>query len=122
MTFMIRTGIAYFRDGIDLALGGLKNIQKQIRDRAGNCIGYIGGDGTADRSDPKRKAFTDLGTGNVICYSGVRPVGGEIWTDETGNAVYLWSSDKWTELQGWLRTCCRDLFKLEPGKRFCDHS
>ncbi len=99
VTFMIRTGINYFRDGIDLALGGLKDVQKQIRDRAGNCIGYIGGDGTADSSDPKRKAFTDLGTGNVICYSGVRPVGGEVWTDETGNSVYIWSSNKWTEMK-----------------------
>jgi hypothetical protein len=99
VTFMMRTGMRYFRDGIDLALGGLKNIQKQVRDRAANCIGYIGGDGTADSSDPKRKAFTDLGTGNVICYSGVRPVGGEIWTDETGNAVYIWSSGKWSELR-----------------------
>ena len=99
VTFMVRTGIRYFRDGIDLALGGLKNIQKQIRDRAGNCIGYIGGDGTADRSDPKRKAFTDLGTGDVICYTGVRPIGGEIWCDETGNAVYIWTSGKWTRLQ-----------------------
>ena len=99
VSFLIRTGIGYFREGVDQALGGLKNIQKQIRDRAGNCIGYIGGDGTADSSDPKRKAFTDLGTGNVICYSGVRPVGGEIWTDETGNAVYIWSSGKWSELR-----------------------
>jgi hypothetical protein len=99
VTFMIRTGITYFREGIDLALGRLKDIQKQIRDRAGNCIGYIGGDGAADRSDPKRKAFTDLGTGNVVCYSGVRPAGGEIWTDETGNGVYIWSSNKWTELK-----------------------
>ena len=99
VTFMMRNGMRYFRDGIDLALGGLRNIQKQIRDRAGNCIGYIGGDGTADSSDPKRKAFTDLRTGNVICYTGVRPAGGEIWTDETGNSVYIWNSNKWTELK-----------------------
>ncbi len=99
VSFMLRIGISYFKEGIDLALGGLRNIQKQIRDRAGNCIGYIGGDGTADSSDPKRKAFTDLRTGNVICYSGVRPAGGEIWTDETGNGVYIWSSNKWTELK-----------------------
>ncbi|MFZ2286238.1 MAG: carboxypeptidase-like regulatory domain-containing protein [Bacteroidales bacterium] len=99
VTFMIRTGINYFRDGIDLALGGLKNIQKQIRDRAGNCIGYVGGDGTADSSDPRRKAFTDIGTGDVICYTGVRPIGGEIWCDETGNGVYIWSSGRWTLLQ-----------------------
>ena len=99
VTFMLRYGILYFKEGIDQALGGLKNIQKQIRDRAGNCIGYIGGDGTADSSDPKRKAFSDLRTGNVVCYTGIRPAGGEIWTDETGNAVYIWSSNKWTELK-----------------------
>lgn len=99
VTFMIRTGIRYFKEGIDLALGGLRNIQKQIRDRAGNCMGYVGGDGTADSSDPRRKAFTDLGTSDVICYTGVRPVGGEIWSDETGNSVYIWSSGKWTRMQ-----------------------
>lgn len=99
VTFMIRTGIRYFKEGIDLALGGLRNVQKQIRDRAGNCMGYVGGDGSADRSDPRRKAFTDLGTSDVICYTGVRPIGGEIWTDETGSVVYIWSSNKWTRLQ-----------------------
>lgn len=102
VTFMIRTGIRYFKEGIDLALGGLRNIQKQIRDRAGNCMGYVGGDGSADSSDPRRKAFTDLGTSYTICYTGVRPVGGEIWSDETGNAVYIWSSGKWTRLQAGL--------------------
>ncbi len=99
VTFMVRTGIRYFREGIDLALGGLKNIQNQIRDRAGNCMGYVGGDGTADSSDPRRKAFTDLGTDDVICYTGIRPIGGEIWCDETGNGVYIWNSGKWTRLQ-----------------------
>lgn len=99
ITFMVRTGIMYFREGIDLALGGLRNIQKQIRDRAGNCMGYVGGDGTADSSDPRRKAFTDLGTDDVICYTGVRPIGGEIWSNETGDGVYIWSSGKWTRLQ-----------------------
>ncbi len=99
VTFMIRTGIRYFRDGIDLALGGLRNIQKQIRDRAGNCMGSVGGDANPDSSDPRRKAFSDLGKGYEICYTGIRPVGGEIWCDETGNEVFIWSSGKWTQLK-----------------------
>jgi hypothetical protein len=99
ITFMIRTGIVYFREGIDAALGGLRNIQKQIRDRSANCIGFVGGDATADSSDPKRKAFTDLNTGEEICYTGVRPIGGEIWSNTSGDAAFIWSSGKWTRLQ-----------------------
>ncbi|MDX9771914.1 MAG: carboxypeptidase-like regulatory domain-containing protein [Bacteroidales bacterium] len=100
VTFMIRTGIRYFKEGIDLALGGLKDIQKQIHDRAGNCISsYIGGDANPNRADPKRLAFSRLETGDIICYTGVRPVGGEIWTNTGGDKVYIWSSAKWTELK-----------------------
>lgn len=96
--WLIRTGIRYFKTGIESAYGGLKNIQAQIKNRAGNCIGYVGGDGTADSSDPRRKAFTDLNTGDIICYTGLRPVGGEIYTNTNGDGVYVWSSDKWTKL------------------------
>ena len=99
-SFLVRTGLRYFREGIKQAASGLRNIQKQIKDRAANCIGYVGGDATADRSDPKRKAFTDLETGDVICYTGVRPVGGEIWSNTSGNGVYIWNSGKWTQLKG----------------------
>ena len=100
ITFMIRTGIRYFKEGIDLALGGLRNIQKQIRERSSNCIGYGGGDGIADSNDPKRKAYVDLGFGENVCYTGVRPIGGEIWSDISGNITLIWSSGKWTRLQG----------------------
>lgn len=96
--WLIRTGIRYFRTAIQNSLGGLRNIQKQIKDRAGNCIGYVGGDATADSNDPKRKAFTDLGTGETVCYTGVRPVGGELWSNETGNENFIWYSNKWTRL------------------------
>ncbi len=100
VTFMIRTGIRYFKEGIDLALGGLRNIQKQISERSANCIGFGGGDGIANRYDPKRKAYVDLGIGQTICYSGVRPVGGEIWSNISGDVTLIWSSGKWTRLQG----------------------
>lgn len=96
--WLIRTGIRYFKQGIESAYGGLKNIQAQIKNRAGNCIGYVGGDGTADSSDPRRKAFTDLNTGDIICYTGLRPVGGEIYTNTNGDGVYIWSTNKWTKL------------------------
>jgi hypothetical protein len=95
--WLIRTGIGYYKMAIGNALNGLKNIQKLIKDRAGDCIGYIGGDGTADRSDPKRKAFVDLNTGDIICYTGLRPVGGKIYTNQTGANVYIWDSKKWTK-------------------------
>ncbi|MEN8118644.1 MAG: carboxypeptidase-like regulatory domain-containing protein, partial [Bacteroidota bacterium] len=97
--WLIRVGIGYFKEGIGNALNGLKDIQKQIRNRAGNCIGYVGGDGTADSSDPKRKAFTDLGTGDIICYTGVRPIGGEVWSNTNGDGVFVWHSNKWTKLK-----------------------
>jgi len=99
-SFLVRTGLRYFREGIKQAASGLRNIQKQIKDRAANCIGFVGGDATADRSDPKRIAFTVLETGDVICYTGVRPLGGEVWSNTTGNGAYIWSSGKWTQLKG----------------------
>ena len=95
--WLIRTGIGYYKMAIGNALNGLKNIQKQIRDRAGDCIGYIGGDGTADSSDPKRKAFIDLNTGDIICYTGLRPQGGKIYSNTNGDGVYIWDSKKWTK-------------------------
>lgn len=96
--WLIRTGIGYYKEAIGNALAGLKNIQKQIRDRAGDCIGYIGGDGTADSSDPKRKAFIDLKTGDLICYTGLRPIGSKIYTNTNGDGVYIWDAKKWTKL------------------------
>jgi hypothetical protein len=96
--FLIRTGIRYFKEAIQAAHGGLKNVQKDIKDRAGNCFGFVGGDNTADSKDPKRKAFTDLNTGDIICYTPPRPVGGELWKNTTGDAVYVWSSGAWTKL------------------------
>ncbi len=96
--WLIRTGIRYFRTAIQNALGGLRNIQKQIKDRAGNCIGFVGGDATADSNDPKRKAFTDLRNGETVCYTGIRPVGGELWSNETGTENFIWYSGKWTRL------------------------
>ncbi|MFC1528057.1 carboxypeptidase-like regulatory domain-containing protein [Candidatus Neomarinimicrobiota bacterium] len=96
--FLIRTGIRYFKEAIQAAHGGLKNIQKSIKERAGNCLGYIGGDEYGDPSDPKRKAYEDMTTGDIICYTGVRPVGGEIWKNTPGDAVYVWSSGVWTKL------------------------
>lgn len=98
VVFLTRTGIRYFREGIKQATAALRNLQKAIKERAGNCFGYVGGDATADSSDPKRKAFTDLKTGDVICYTGLRPVGGEIWSNTNGTAVYLWSGGGWTKL------------------------
>ncbi len=96
--FLIRTAIRYFKEGIQSAQGGLKNIQKQIKDRAGNCIGYVGGDAYGDPNDPKRKTFEELNTGDIICYTGVRPIGGEVWKNTSGDGVYVWSSDSWTKL------------------------
>ena len=83
------------------ALNGLKNIQKQIKDRAGDCIGYIGGDETADSSDPKRKAFIDLNNGESICYTGLRPSDGKIYANISGDGVYIWNSvsKKWTKFK-----------------------
>ena len=101
--WLIRTGIRYFKTAIQNSLGGLKNIQKQIKDRAGNCIGYIGGDGTADSSDPKRKAYIDLKHDDIICYTGIRPVDGEVWSNTEGDKVFLWHDNKW------------DLFKCGLG-------
>lgn len=97
--WLIRTGIGYYKMAIGNALSELKNIQKQIRDRAGDCIGYIGGDGTADSSDPKRKAFIDLNTGDIICYTGLRPSGGKIYSNTNGDGVYIWDSKKWTKFK-----------------------
>ncbi len=95
--WLARIGIRYYKLAIGNALNGLKSIQKQIQNRAGNCIGYIGGDGTADKKNPKRKAFIDLNTGDIICYTGLRPKGGEIYTNTDGNNVYIWSTKKWTK-------------------------
>ncbi len=95
--WLIRTGIGYYKMAIGNALNGLKNIQKQIRDRAGDCIGYIGGDGTADSSDPKRKAFVDLYPSESVCYTGIRPIGGKIYANISGDGVYIWDSKKWTK-------------------------
>lgn len=95
--WLIRTGIGYYKLAIGNALNGLKNIQKQIRDRAGDCIGYIGGDGTADSSDPKRKAFIDINNADVVCYTNLRPNGGKIYANQTGSKVYIWDSKKWTK-------------------------
>ncbi len=108
--WLIRTGLRYFKTAIQNALGGLRSIQKQIKDRAGNCIGFVGGDATADSSDPKRKAFTDLNSGNTICYTGIRPVGGELWSDETGAFNYVWDNNKWTKLNCGLGTAS-EIFK-----------
>jgi hypothetical protein len=95
--WLIRVGLRYFKEATGNALNGLKNLQKQIRNRAGNCIGYVGGDATADKNDPKRKAFTDLNTGDIICYTGLRPKGGEIYTNTNGDGVYIWYNKKWTK-------------------------
>ncbi|NOR76672.1 MAG: hypothetical protein GQ525_16130 [Draconibacterium sp.] len=95
--WLIRTGIGYYKMAIGNALNGLKDIQKQIRNRAGDCIGYIGGDKTADRNDPKRKAFIDINNEDIICYTGLQPSGGKIYTDITGSKVYIWDSKKWTK-------------------------
>jgi len=97
--WLIRTGIGYYKMAIGNALNGLKNIQKLIKDRAGDCIGYIGGDGTADSSDPKRKAFIDLNTGDIICYTGLRPSGGKIYSNTNGDGVFIWDSKKWTKFK-----------------------
>ncbi|MCU7837446.1 MAG: hypothetical protein KZQ83_19670 [gamma proteobacterium symbiont of Taylorina sp.] len=96
--WLIRTGIVYFKTAIELASGGLKDIQKKIKSRAGNCIGYIGGDSYGDSNDPKRKAYEDMSTGDIICYSKIRPIKGEIWANQTGKKAYLWSNKKWEKL------------------------
>ncbi|MGB2906849.1 MAG: carboxypeptidase-like regulatory domain-containing protein, partial [Candidatus Aminicenantaceae bacterium] len=111
IVWLIRTGIDYFRTGITGAYSGLKNVQKLIKDRAGNCIGYVGGDATEDSSDPRRKAFTDLETGDIICYTGIRPVGGEVWGNTDGNGVYIWFSGKWTKFSAGLGVV-RDVFSM----------
>jgi len=108
--FLIRTGIRYFKEAIKAAHGGLKDVQKGIQDRAGNCLGYVGGDEYGDSSDPKRKAYEDMTTGDIICYTGVRPVGGEIWKNTPGDAVYVWSSDVWTKLDCGI-SIANDVFK-----------
>jgi hypothetical protein len=102
IVWLIKTGIDYFRTGITGAYSGIKNIQKLIKDRAGNCIGYVGGDATEDSSDPRRKAFTDMKTGDIICYTGIRPVGGEVWSNMEGNGVYIWFSGRWTKFSAGL--------------------
>lgn len=95
-SFLIRTGIRYFKEAIKLALERIKGIQEQIRKRAGNCINYVGGDRRGDSK--KRKAFMKINEADVICYTGIRPRGGEIWKDTSGNNIYMWSSGKWTKL------------------------
>ncbi len=111
IVWLIRTGIDYFRTGITGAYSGLKNVQKLIKDRAGNCIGYVGGDATADSSDPRRKAFTDMETGDIICYTGIRPVGGEVWVNTDGNGAYIWFGGKWTKFAAGLGVV-RDVFTM----------
>ena len=111
IVWLIRTGIDYFRTGVTGAYNGLKNIQKTLKDRAADCIGYVGGDATEDSSDPKRKAFTDLNTGDIICYTQIRPVGGEVWSNTDGNGVYLWYGGKWTVLGAGLGEV-RDVFNM----------
>ncbi len=108
---LIKIAIDYFRTAITGAYDGLKNIQKTIRQRAAGCIGYVGGDATLDKSDPKRKAFVDLNTGELICYSGIRPVGGEVWNNMDGNAVFVWSDGQWTKLLAGMGEA-RDVFAL----------
>jgi len=98
--FMIRTGIGYFKEAVKLALEGSKRLQQQFRDRAAGCIGNVDGD---DRGDSKkRKQFTKIDkTGDTICYTGVRPGGGEIWKNTDGDNVYNWDTkkEKWTHLR-----------------------
>jgi hypothetical protein len=111
IVWLIRTGIDYFRTGITGAYNGLKNIQTKIKDRAAGCIGYVGGDATADSSDPKRKAFTDLNTGDIICYANIRPAGGEVWSNMDGSGVYIWFGGNWTRLAAGLGEV-RDIFDM----------
>lgn len=111
LVWLIRTGIDYFRTGITGAYTGLKNIQTKIKDRAAGCIGYVGGDATEDSSDPRRKAFTDLNTGDIICYAQIRPAGGEIWSNMEGTGVYIWFGGKWTRLAAGLGET-REIFNM----------
>lgn len=96
--WLIRTALRYFREGVRNAHDGLKNFQKLIQERGGaECIGFRGG-GITDRSNPKQYAFERMDTGEIICYFGVRPQGGEVWANETGAAVFVWDGRNWTRL------------------------
>jgi len=118
IVWLIRTGIDYFRTGVTGAYTALKNIQTKIKDRAAGCIGYVGGDATEDSSDPRRKAFTDLDTGDIICYAQIRPAGGEVWSNMDGDGVYVWSGGKWTKLGAGLGETRQifDLHRLAYGR------
>lgn len=91
--FLIRTGINYFKEAVKAALEGTQKIQNLLRDRAGHCIGNIGGDEHGDSS--KRKQYVKMDkTGDTICYTGIRPKNGEIWSNTHGDNVYLWDTKK----------------------------
>jgi hypothetical protein len=100
--FLVKTGINYLRTALKNARKGIKGIQKRLRERAGNCINFVGGDATVDKSDLKRSSFVQQFANkineDVICYSGVRPIKSEVWKNTNGDGVYLWSNKTWTKL------------------------
>lgn len=91
--FLIRTGINYFKEAVKAALEGAQKIQNLLRNRAGNCIGNVNGDNSGD--SPIRMQYFNIDkTGDQICYTGIRPKNGEIWSNTLGDNVYLWDTKK----------------------------